>query len=167
MAGPDGLTGAQGPPILSVLPCLTLPRLSSEPMLPIFRRIALLALPVVLVACQDKLVDNTDSGDPVTDVSFSTEVQPIFNASCSGVGCHIGQTTNGVNLSSYAQVTASTGTQYGSKIVVPGDADASPIVDKLRTNPDYGVRMPRGGAALSAAKIQLIRTWIDEGALDN
>lgn len=136
-------------------------------MLPIIRRAALLALPIFLAACQDKLVDHTDSGEPVTDVSFSTEVQPILNASCSGVGCHIGQTTNGVNLSSYAQVTASTGTQYGGKIVVPGDADASPIVDKLSTNPDFGTRMPRGGAALSAAQIQLIRTWIDEGALDN
>ena len=136
-------------------------------MQPIFRRVALAALPIFLVACQDRLVDNTDSGDPVSEVSYLVQVQPIFNTSCGGVGCHIGQTTNGVNLSSYAQVTGSTGTQYGGKIVVPGDADASPIVDKLSPNPDFGIRMPRGGAALSASQVQLIRVWIDEGALDN
>ena len=131
------------------------------------RRVALAALPLFLVACQDKLVDHTDPGDPPADVSFSSDIMPLFTASCGGVGCHIGRTESGVNLSSHAQVMASTGSQYGIRVVLAGDAAGSPLVDKLSTNPDYGTRMPRGGAALSAAQIQLIRAWIDEGALDN
>lgn len=132
-----------------------------------FRFAALLAVPLLLAACQSEIVDNTDEGDPVEDVSYSAQVQPIFSSSCSGVGCHIGETTNGVNLSSYAQVMASAGVQYGQAIVVAGDADASPIVDKLSANPDFGVRMPRERSPLTASQVQIIRTWIDEGALDN
>jgi len=131
------------------------------------RLAAVAALPLLVFACKSDVVDPLDGGDPVENVSFAADVQPIFNASCSGVGCHIGGTQNGVNLSGYAQVIASTGVQYGGKIVVPGNADASPIVDKISANPEFGARMPQGRSPLSASKIQLIRTWIDEGALDN
>ncbi|MEX0846059.1 MAG: T9SS type A sorting domain-containing protein [Balneolaceae bacterium] len=93
-------------------------------------------------------------------VDYDDEIQPIFNQNC--VSCHGG--TSGVTLSSYDAVMNSVGDQYGTDIVVPGEPDESPLVDKIETNPDFGVRMPQGGPNLSNEEINLIRDWIEEGA---
>ncbi|SMO34612.1 T9SS type A sorting domain-containing protein [Gracilimonas mengyeensis] len=92
-------------------------------------------------------------------VDYETEIQPIFNSNC--VTCH--GSSSGVTLSSYDAVMNSVGNQYGSNIVVPGAPDDSPLVDKIEPNPEFGSRMPQGGS-LSDEEIQLIRTWISEGA---
>ncbi|MCB0717945.1 MAG: hypothetical protein KDD65_05840 [Bacteroidetes bacterium] len=89
---------------------------------------------------------------------------PILRAKC--LGCHVGSGTSGVSLSSYSQVIGSIGVQYGEAVVSPGDADASPLVDKLLASPQFGQRMPEG-SQLSASEIATIRQWIDEGANDN
>ena len=92
-------------------------------------------------------------------VDYATEIQPIFEANCTS--CHGG--SGGVDLSSYASLMNSVGNDYGSNVVVPGDPDASGLVDKIEPNPDHGSRMPQGGT-LSDADIALIRQWISEGA---
>lgn len=124
---------------------------------------------LLLAGCRDTLVDNSDSNTtpPQEEISFEDDILPIFGASCSGVGCHVGERTNGVRLDSHERVTTSIGLQYGSLIVVPGDAASSPIIDKITPNPEFGVRMPFGRAPLSATQIDLIRTWINDGADDN
>lgn len=63
----------------------------------------------------------------------------------------------------------------GRRLVVPGSSDGSFFVQKLTGHdlsaPDgsCGVatnrRMPYGGAALSDDKIQMVRSWIDDGAV--
>lgn len=95
-------------------------------------------------------------------VDYASQIQPIFSSYCTS--CHGGQ--NGVTLSSYEAVINSIGQQYGTNIVVPGDADASPLVDKIsNSNPEYGVRMPQNGPPyLSPDQINLIVAWINEGA---
>ena len=125
------------------------------------------AVLVMLSACQSRKVDLTGVGLAPDSVSYSADVRPVLDASCGGAACHIPNTTNGVNLSNYASIRASVGFQYGSPIVVPGDADASPMVDKISGQPQFGERMPRGMTPLLAGEIEIIRTWIDEGALDN
>jgi mono/diheme cytochrome c family protein len=92
-------------------------------------------------------------------VDYQTEIQPIFNASCTS--CH--GSNGGVNLRSYSQLINSIGNNYGTNLVVPGDPDASGLVDKIEANPQFGSRMPSGGQ-LSDSEIALIRTWIQEGA---
>jgi len=92
-------------------------------------------------------------------VDYQTEIQPIFNSKCTS--CHGG--LNGVTLSSYQSVMNSNGTNYG-QIVVPGDPGGSPLVQKLSPNPPIGDRMPQGGPFLSNEQINLISTWINEGA---
>jgi mono/diheme cytochrome c family protein len=92
-------------------------------------------------------------------VDYQTEIQPIFNSNCTS--CHGG--LNGVTLSSYQSVMNSNGTNYG-QIVVPGDPGGSPLVQKLSPNPPIGDRMPQGGPFLSNEQINLISTWINEGA---
>lgn len=97
-------------------------------------------------------------------VDYEEQIQTIFNESCGGAGCHINSSTNGVNLTTYDDVINSTGAVYGTKIVIPGDPDNSPLVDKIEPNPSVGSRMPQGGPFLSTDEIDLIRQWISEGA---
>ncbi len=96
-------------------------------------------------------------------VNYATQIQPIFDGHC--IGCH-GSATSGVTLASYAEVMASVGSQYGTKVVIAGNGTASPLYDKVaNAAPQKGFRMPRGGPALSDAQILLIKNWIDQGAL--
>ena len=129
-----------------------------------FRSALFMILPVFfLISCSD---DSPATG-PVEDVSFSNDVQVILNQSCGGAGCHLESSQSGVNLSSYDQVMNSTGLQYEREIVEPGNPDASPLVDKIEPNPAFGERMPFGRNPLSDREIEIIRVWIEEGALDN
>lgn len=112
--------------------------------------------------------DNGNGEEPPPPEPTFTNVQEIFESSCSGSGCHIGERTNGVRLDSYDNVMESEGQQYGELVVQEGDADDSPLVDKIESaNPEYGVRMPEGGPYLSDDEIDLIKEWIDDGAEDN
>jgi hypothetical protein len=121
---------------------------------------------LIFSACQSEKIDNSLIVDPGNDVSYAADVQPIFDASCGGSGCHVGETTNGVNLSTHADATGSIGLQYGA-IVISGDGAGSPIIDKIGPGPRQGSRMPLGRGALSTADIATIRAWIDEGAANN
>jgi len=100
----------------------------------------------------------------IAQVDYSSEIQPIFSNNCSA--CHgVGQ--NGFNSGSYAGVMASTSpaSRYNRNHVIPNDADGSPLVDKIEPNPQFGTRMPTGGA-LSTDEITKIKNWINEGALE-
>jgi hypothetical protein len=108
----------------------------------------------------------TDDIDP-EDVSYSADIQPIFTSSCGGSGCHVNSSVHGVNVSSYTSTLNSIGSQYGTEIVVPGNPDDSPLVDKIEANPDIGSRMPLTGSNLTPTEIQQIRAWITGGAEDN
>jgi hypothetical protein len=103
-------------------------------------------------------------GEIGTEPTFAN-VGQIFQTSCTP--CHISQTTNGVRLNTYSNVMNSVGTQYGTNVVNPGDANGSPLVDKLEPSPQFGVRMPEGGPYLSSERIAQIRQWIADGAENN
>jgi len=127
----------------------------------------LLAVCLLASACQSRKIDNTMIVDPGGPVRFAQDIQPIFSSSCGGAGCHINEATNGVELTNYEQATSSIGVQYGGDIVVPGDPDASPLVDKIEPDPQFGRRMPLDRSPLTAQEIALIRTWIEDGARNN
>ena len=102
------------------------------------------------------------------EVSFSEQILPIFERSCTS--CHGGVDANGerraeeeLDLSSYDGVMA--GSAYGT-VVEPGDADASVLVDMVSAgdmpSQDDGPVDP-----LTPEEIELIRTWINEGAANN
>lgn len=121
----------------------------------------------LLPSCQSEQIDLSQVVAPVDPVSFAADVQPLFTASCGGVGCHIGEATNGVNLTTHAQALTSFGLQYDALIIAPGDPADSPLLDKLSANPRFGSRMPLNRTPLSGTQIALVRAWIEEGALDN
>lgn len=97
----------------------------------------------------------------IAQVDYSDEIQPIFNSNCTS--CHGAGAQSGVNLTSYDAVMNSVGDQYDKNIVIANDPNGSPLVDKIEADPEFGDRMPQGGA-LSEAQISLIRQWITEGA---
>ena len=128
------------------------------------KKLALL-LPVAgifIFSCVNNTEDNT--GEPQENVSYSQQIQPIFTSRC--IACHGSE--SGLNLSSWTALMNSVGNQYGENIVVPGDAEASPLFEKVQSNnPELGQRMPLNSAPLSGNQIELIRAWINEGAENN
>jgi len=112
----------------------------------------------------------TGNGNPPT---LSGHVQPILTSSCAVAGCHDSGTESGGLVleagSAYGElvdVDAETSLGAGKKRVVPGDAAMSHLVERLEAS---GIdRMPRSPMApLSAAQIQTIKDWINDGAKDN
>jgi hypothetical protein len=99
-----------------------------------------------------------------TVVSFSEDVLPIFRERCSA--CHGGEDENGdVITESYLDLLtyegAMAGSEYGT-VIEPGDPDASILVDMI-TEGD----MPEEGDPVPPEEIEIIRTWIAQGAEDN
>jgi hypothetical protein len=109
------------------------------------------------------------------EVSFSNDVQPIFETHC--VRCHSG-TAEGAKASQYVMTDydgVMSGTKYG-QVVVPGSrlSSALYLVVAGKTAPE--IRMPPHndesfaegrGEMLSANMIETIGLWIDQGARNN
>jgi len=118
--------------------------------------------------------------DPTT-ISFAANIQPIFDASCALGGCHAGAIpAEDLDLSPASarrELVGVAATQIpGRDRVVPGDPDASYLVQKIEgTGGISGQIMPlgcpgapQGGAVcLNNNQILAIRTWISECALDD
>jgi hypothetical protein len=111
-------------------------------------------------------------------VSFSSQIQPIFLASCgNGSTCHVGAATPGQDLIldegvAYDNIFGVPSDQFtDTNLVEPGQPMASYLYLKLlaRSADVFygGNRMPRGRPPLPDADIQLIADWISEGAPDN
>ena len=119
-----------------------------------------------VIASDGELADTAIvSVDVVTSqapVSYSDDIQPIFNSNCAGAPCHIGGNANGLSLGSYADLMD--GGNSGD-VVIPGNPDGSIIVGRLEGT--ITPRMPLDSPPLSQADIQKIRDWIEQGALDN
>ena len=115
----------------------------------------------------DYLVDPAPS-----EVSFASDIQPIFNSYC--VGCHVAEGAAGSYLiltpaSSYSNLLNQSSKQNSFwKLVVPFKPDSSLLYLKISTsNPPVGNRMPSGESDLTASTINTIRTWISNGAKNN
>ena len=97
----------------------------------------------------------------VAQISFSQDVHPLFvQYGCTG--CHGG--TSGLTVGTVAGLLA--GGNSGPAII-PGNGAGSTLVKKISPSPPFGSRMPQGGPFMPDATIAIIRTWIDQGALDN
>ncbi|HWE62800.1 MAG TPA: cytochrome c oxidase subunit II [Chloroflexota bacterium] len=103
---------------------------------------------------------------PGPPLSFRKDIEPIFQAHCAA--CHINNNLGGLNLSTYGGLIKG-GNVVPGPIITPGN-HANSILYKIisPTGPwPGGNRMPLGGPYLSAAEIQTIATWIDQGAKNN
>jgi len=113
-----------------------------------------------------------------SDVSFSAQVQPLLRTSCASVACHGGSFPGGdfytgTNVD-YATLIAATGTNTAllpgspdGKVIQPGNSGISTLYTKTTATPPFGSRMPSAASPLNTAQQNLIRDWIDQGALNN
>ena len=117
------------------------------------------ALLLLVVACGAAATPTTATNPPAAaGVSFSKDLSPIFDKSCSR--CHAGSGVRaGLDLSTYAS-TMKGGT--GGPAVVAGDPDKSTLYTLVKS----GV-MPFGGSRLSDSDAQKIYEWIKAGAPNN
>ena len=93
-------------------------------------------------------------------VDFKREIEPLFKAHC--IRCHgPDEQRSGYRLDS--KDAAFRGGETGEAAIVAGDADNSPLVQYIRGD-DADFVMPPEGERLSAAEVERIVRWIDEGA---
>jgi len=107
-------------------------------------------------------VDNVQAGE---NVSFANDIQPVFDQNC--VSCH--PSSGNLDLTSgnsYANLVNVNASNYSGKRVVPSDSEQSILYKKIDGSSAYGSNMPLGGS-LSQTEINLVKRWIDEGALNN
>lgn len=105
-------------------------------------------------------------------VSFRKDILPIFQERC--MKCHAvgspGCVTSGFSLESYASLMK--GTKYGA-VVVPGNSMDSNLLRLVKHQADPSIAMPRSSTPgapsewLKSEQIDLIETWINQGAKDN
>jgi mono/diheme cytochrome c family protein len=92
-------------------------------------------------------------------VDYSRDVQPLLRERC--VACH-GPLKHKGGLRLDAGSLVRRGGKHGPA-VLPGKSAASLLVARV-ADPDEATRMPPEGAALTAAQVELLRAWIDNGA---
>jgi len=138
--------------------------------------VILLAIVLTMAACSSgsKTTATATSSDTSSSVvSFSKDIQPLFNNSC--VICHQVAGQAGLTLEpnlSYTRLVGVPSTESTAELrVKPGSPDQSYIIAKLQGTQiqagGSGVQMPYGAAPLSQAQISLVQQWIAEGAPDN
>lgn len=89
----------------------------------------------VIILLSSSCINNVeDLSEPVPDpdpedVSYASDVQPIFDAHCTN--CHGNSNRSGnISFATYEGTTSESGTNYGASLINAGDADASGLVDK-------------------------------------
>jgi len=141
-----------------------------------FAALLLAAAPLALSGCGAGSGEGLDqNGQPLVSppgalVPTLASIQDnVFTVTCAVSNCHGGA-----------------GAQYGLRLdpgfsagnlinvpsprdpnlirVVPGDPDASFLIQKLQGTQTLGNRMPDGGPYLTTATVNVIRQWIQDGA---
>jgi len=133
---------------------------------------------LALAACGAGSGEGLDqNGQPI--VSPRTGLQPtlasiqdnVFTVSCAVPGCHGGAgAQQGLRLdpgfSAGSLINVASPRDPNLIRVVPGDPDASFLIQKLQgADGLLGDRMPDGGPYLTTATVNVIRQWILDGAL--
>ena len=86
-------------------------------------------------------------------IDYQTEIQVIFDTNCTS--CH--GNSGGLDLTSYSSLMA--GGNSGA-VIIPNDHQSSILWQKI----NLGSMPPNG--SLESSKIDLVKKWIDEGALE-
>lgn len=130
-----------------------------------------LAISIILVigGCsngEDTVPTGDGGGGTHPDTVFYSDVQPIFGSptnagNCALSSCHDATAPEqNLNMTTYAGIMAGS---INGPVVIPDSSARSELYKRIT-----GVstpQMPVGGS-LSAAQIELIQKWIDDGALE-
>jgi hypothetical protein len=131
--------------------------------IPLFALVLVAALSLSLQACKNTLDSATGQSSivfPSSNVSYSKQVQPLFNITCTYSGCHDdGTQAGGLSLTNYFSLISTPG------VVVPKDTTHSILIQRIE---GLGPIMPPPPfSPLNANQIQGIKTWVIEGAKYN
>ena len=115
------------------------------------------ALAVVSGAYLSGAVRAAPAQNPAQPLDFNRDIRPILAESC--LACH------GPNETARQADLRLDTDDFIGRVVVPGDAEASPLFQRLTTEDPIG-RMPpaSSGRSLTGAQIDAVRRWIDGGA---
>jgi len=94
-------------------------------------------------------------------VEFNRDIRPILSDKC--YTCH-GPSKQMGTLRFDREEIAKHALSAGRFAIFPGDPAKSEVIRRVSSS-DPGVRMPRGGEALSAREVELLRRWIEQGAV--
>lgn len=97
---------------------------------------------------------------PRQQVDYSTQVKPILNKNC--IACHGGVKKQG-GFSLLFREEALGKTESGKPAIVPGHPEQSSFIQRLHSQ-DPEEKMPYKRPALSEDEIELLTTWVKEGA---
>jgi hypothetical protein len=122
---------------------------------------------LVLFGCGDK-GDTAEELEPVEAMSFTQIENEVLGLSCAFSSCH-GAGAGALTLdgvSDYARLVDAPSSQIeGELLVIPGNAEGSYLIKKLRGEAGIiGDPMPPG-TALDAEVLDGIAAWVDAGAL--
>ena len=99
-------------------------------------------------------------------VSFGADIQPILKKYC--LDCHVpggsGFDASGFDMSSHESLMK--GGKYGA-LVIPGDPFGSNLMVLVEGRAHPSIHMPHGREKLDEREIELLKTWVQEGAKNN
>ena len=93
-------------------------------------------------------------------LDFARHVQPILAMKCAR--CHGPSSTSG-GVAFDTRERAFAETESGRPALVAGDPDASSMIERIVSH-DESTRMPPEGKPLTAAEVEIVKTWIRQGA---
>jgi uncharacterized membrane protein len=100
-----------------------------------------------------------------TKVSFKEDVMPVLQKKC--MNCHNteDESPSGLYLDDYSELMK--GESKHGPVIKPKKGEESVLIMKLRGTTSFGKQMPRGKKQLDDETIEMISTWIDQGAKNN
>jgi hypothetical protein len=130
------------------------------------------ALLLSVFACKHEPINPNGPSDPTVDppttgvcdpdtVYFQNQILPILVSNCTESGCHNAQDhEDGVVLTSYQSVLTTV------EHITENDWEENKLIESLEET-DLDDRMPQNKPPLTTAQINLLKTWINQGALNN
>ena len=102
--------------------------------------------------------DNLRKGDPT--ICFERDILPIFISNCTQSNCHNAVAhKGGYTLDNYSNIM--------KKGIVPGNIAASKIWESVAMNTWDVENMPIDAPGLNNTQLDLLRRWIQSGAIDS
>lgn len=119
--------------------------------------------PFLLLSCSVLPLTSGTHPSARAEVSYGRQIARVFALYCTG--CHSEENpSSGLYTGSYS------GLRQGGTIgddIVPGNPDASILVQFLEGVRGPQQRMPNNARPLAASQIKLVRKWIEQGAADD
>lgn len=143
------------------------------------RRSVTLALTVMLLTgCSGSITSSTEmvfdppqdlqDPDEVVEATFTMVKDQILTPSCALSGCHADFTFPRLTASNAYASIVGIASSSGQPLVDPGAPASSYLYLKVIDDDSInGGSMPSGGPRLGSAQIELLRSWIERGALND